>query len=315
MKISAVIPTYNRQAHVLRAIESILAQTVPVEEIIVVDDGSTDGTSEAITARYGSQVKVLRQKNAGVSAARNRGFREAGCEWIAFLDSDDLWLPAKIERQVEAVTVLGPEYGVCFSNCLFEGHPAGLGSVFEEAEFEDKRPFGPFDQPTKYLLGPPSPFRMQSLMLRRSLLEDIGGFDEGLIAMEDLDVLFRLTFKTKFCFVAEPLVRIDRTPSRPHGLCESFATRNDRKYDDLRRVYTRWLMMPETAGTEYERSINGLLRLLSYDSAECKLHELRIRPALTEIGRLREIGDSYPAIIGTFFSRKLAKMRGLSPAR
>lgn len=312
MKISAVIPTYNRKAHVLRAIDSVLAQTTPVKEIIVVDDGSTDGTADAVYGRYGSRVTLLQQENAGVSAARNRGFREARCEWIAFLDSDDIWLPTKIASQVNAVTALGRQFGVCFSNCLYEGHPEGIVSVFQEAAFGDERAFGPFEDPTKYLLGPPSPFRMQSLLLLRSLLEEINGFDEALMAMEDLDVLFRLTFKTRFCFVAEPLVRIDRTPSRPHGLCESFATRNDRKYDDLRRVYTRWLAMAEVAGTEYPRPIGGLLRMLCYDSAESKLHELRIGPALREIAQLRDIGDSYPTIISTFFSRKMAKLRGRS---
>ncbi len=150
---------------------------------------------------------------------------------------------------------------------------------------------------------------MQSIVILRSLLEQISGFDEALRAMEDLDVLFRLTFRTRFCFVSEPLVRIDRTPSRPHGLCEEFNTRNDRKYDDLRRVYCRWLTMPEVTGTDYQQSICRLLRLLSYDSAESKMHEFRVGPTLREIGRLRDIGDSYLTIIRTFFSRKIAKLR------
>ena len=79
-------------------------------EVIVVDDGSTDGTPEAIRSRYGSRVKLIEQKNAGVSAARNHAVREARGEWIAFLDSDDVWLPTKIERQFEVVVALAGEF-------------------------------------------------------------------------------------------------------------------------------------------------------------------------------------------------------------
>ncbi len=308
MKLSAVIPTYNRSVHVLRAIDSVLAQTHPVDEVIVIDDGSTDQTAAAIQQRFGSRAKVIRQDNQGVSAARNRGVREASGEWIAFLDSDDTWLPTKIETQVKALTYLGGEFGLCFSNGIYDGHPDGILSVFQEAAFDDKRTFGTFDQPSEYLLGPPSPFRLQSIIVLRSLLQETA-FDEALRAMEDLDVLFRLTFRTRFCFVAEKLVCIDRKPSRPHGLCEEFAKRNDQTYNDLRRIYSRWLTMPEVKGTDYQRRIRELLRLVSYGCAESNIHQLRIGPALREIGRLRDIGDSYPAIIGTFFSRKIAKLR------
>jgi len=95
LKVSAVIPTYNRRAQVGAAIASVLQQTVPVDEIVVVDDGSTDGTAEWIGSRYGAGVTVVRQQNAGVSAARNRGIRAAHGEWIAFLDSDDSGFPPR----------------------------------------------------------------------------------------------------------------------------------------------------------------------------------------------------------------------------
>jgi glycosyltransferase involved in cell wall biosynthesis len=96
--ISVVIPAYNAEGCVARAIDSVLAQTLPVDEIIVVDDGSRDATSD-VAGRFGDPVRVLRQTNAGPAAARNHGVREARCEWIAFLDADDAWLPTKLECQ------------------------------------------------------------------------------------------------------------------------------------------------------------------------------------------------------------------------
>lgn len=308
MKVSALIPTYNRQAQVLRAIDSVLAQTVPVDEIIVVDDGSTDGTAEAIRSRYGSRVALFTQENAGVSAARNRGIREARGEWIAFLDSDDFWFPTKIERQLEAVAKLGDEFGLCFTDCVYDGNPDMKLSVFEETGLVGVPRFGWLDDPARYVLASREPFWTQSLLVRRRLLTEPNGFDEALTVREDTDVLFRLSFKTRFCFVAEPLVHIDRTPSRD-GLCNLYVTADDRMFDSLERLFTKWLSMPEVAGTEYEQPIREKLRLASYDSAEAKMHQLRIGPALHEIGRLRALDESYASIVVNLFSRKAGKLR------
>ncbi|HEY5957340.1 MAG TPA: glycosyltransferase family A protein, partial [Polyangiaceae bacterium] len=99
-KVTAVIPTYNRREYVQEAIDSIIAQTFRDYEIIVVDDGSTDGTREALPARYGERIRYLWQTNQGESAARNHALSLAMGQYIAFLDSDDLWLPDKLTKQV-----------------------------------------------------------------------------------------------------------------------------------------------------------------------------------------------------------------------
>jgi glycosyltransferase involved in cell wall biosynthesis len=101
--VSVVIPAYNAQAVIGRAVESVLSQTIPPSEILVIDDGSTDCTGRAV-AQYGDKVRYIRQDNAGASAARNRGIQEARGWWIAFLDADDQWLPNRLQRQAELLT-------------------------------------------------------------------------------------------------------------------------------------------------------------------------------------------------------------------
>ncbi|MHC4386164.1 MAG: glycosyltransferase family 2 protein, partial [Planctomycetota bacterium] len=103
MKISVVIPAYNIEDYIERAIDSVLAQTRQPEEIIVVDDGSTDATAQKIKA-YGDQVRYIHQANKGLSGARNTGIRQAQNEWVAFLDGDDEWLPEKLQLQSELLT-------------------------------------------------------------------------------------------------------------------------------------------------------------------------------------------------------------------
>jgi hypothetical protein len=145
-------------------------------------------------------------------------------------------------------------------------------------------------------------------LVLRSLLEEFDGFDETLIVGEDADLVFRLSFKTKFCFVAAPLAEVERAPSRD-GLCNLYTTRDDRKYDSFERRYNKWLRMPEVAGTRFERPIRDSLREFRYDSAEAKIHQFRIGAALGEISRLRTTEASYVAIFANLLRRKIAKIR------
>src|SRR5579871_791259 len=116
ISISAVIPTYNRREHVVRAIKSVLCQIPLPTEIIVVDDGSTDGTAEMLRSMFGSSLKVITQENAGVSAARRRGVLEASGEWIAFLDSDDEWTAGHLEVLRDAIVQTSAEIDWIFGD-------------------------------------------------------------------------------------------------------------------------------------------------------------------------------------------------------
>jgi glycosyltransferase involved in cell wall biosynthesis len=307
LSISAVIPTYNRRAHVLRAVESVFAQTSPVDEVIIVDDGSTDSSADAVRKHFGSAVTVLQQPNSGVSAARNRGVRAARGEWIAFLDSDDIWFPQKTERQMEALRQLGEDVGLCFTDNLFGGNPDMMFSRFEETGFMHAPKIGVLHDPIRYIVGGREPFFTSSLLIRRSLLTGMGGFDEALSIREDTDLVFRLSLLTQFGFVGEPFVQIDRTPSRELGLCNLYSIRNDRVFECSERLYSNWLTLPEVIGTDYERPIRSLLRFAHYDSAEAKIHELRFGPALREIRSLNGLGESYPSVVTTFVVRKIRK--------
>jgi glycosyltransferase involved in cell wall biosynthesis len=229
LKVSVVIPTYNRSAQVLRALDCVFAQTAPVHEVIVVDDGSTDGTAENIQSQHGLRVRVVRQHNRGVSAARNRGICEARGEWVAFLDSDDIWLSTKIQDQLHAIAVTDDRAGLCFTDNFFEGDANRKLSRFEEVGFHASAQFGVLDEPPKLILQNREPLFTSSVMVRRSLFEDIPGFDEGMSIGEDTDLFFRLSFRTSFCYVARTLVGIDRTPTRELGLCNLYFTRNDQK--------------------------------------------------------------------------------------
>src|SRR4051812_17628622 len=117
IRISAVIPTYNRAKTLARAINSILAQTFPLSEILVVDDGSTDDTRRVVES-YGDRVRYFNQANAGVASARNRLVDEARFNWIAFLDSDDYWLPDHLRRMADAIESTQGEAALYFSDVL-----------------------------------------------------------------------------------------------------------------------------------------------------------------------------------------------------
>lgn len=309
MKVTALIPTYNRLAQISRAIDSVLAQTYPVSEVIVVDDGSTDGTADFVEQKYGWRVRLFRQPNSGVSAARNHGIREARGEWIAFLDSDDWWHPEKIEKQFAAIGSYGGAPGVCFTNNVYGGHPEMTFSRFDEVGFGNAPAIGMLDDTAALILEGREPFFTSSFLIQRNLLLKVGGFDQSLAIREDTDIFFRLCFKTPFSFVGEPLTEIDRTPSRSLGLCKMYSTRDDTVFDCSDRIFFKWLAMPEVKGTRYEATVRELLREVFYASAECKIHDMRMKSALRDIGRLKVMGEGVGLIMAKLLARKMRKMK------
>lgn len=191
--VSVIIPTFNRANSVKRAVSSVLYQTFSDYELIVVDDGSTDGTMDS-PAQFVGQVKTFRHpKNLGVSAARNTGIKGTSAPLIAFLDSDDYWLPEKLGVQV-AFFRENPEAVACQTNELWirKGRRVNPGR-------KHLKPSGHIFGPSlrRCLVSP------SSVMVRRALLNEVGLFDEDLPACEDYDLWLRISCR-------DPIHLIDR---------------------------------------------------------------------------------------------------------
>ena len=194
-EVSVIIPTYNRGWILKEAIDSVLAQDFKDFELIVVDDGSTDDTGQILDA-YGQDLIAIRRPNKGVSAARNRGIAAAAGKLIAFLDSDDLWLPRKLATQV----------------AFFHSNPTALINQTEEIWIRNGVRVNPkirhhkfsgmiFERSLALCLVSPS-----AVMMRHSLFEEVGLFDEDLPACEDYDLWLRISWRYPVHLIETPLI-------------------------------------------------------------------------------------------------------------
>ncbi|NQT33163.1 MAG: glycosyltransferase family 2 protein [Candidatus Omnitrophica bacterium] len=197
--ISIIIPTYNRAAMIKRAIESVLVQDYDNMEVIVVDDASKDNTPEVVRSVEDPRlIYIRRPENKGAAAARNTGMRQATGEYIAFLDSDDEYIPGKLGEQVKAFEKLDPVPGLVFTNYWAVG-------ARKELKIPEHVSSGYVDTskvfPASIFCNPPS-----SWMVTKSVVADDGLFDEGLWTMEDIDLFARITRKYPAYFIKEPLM-------------------------------------------------------------------------------------------------------------
>jgi glycosyltransferase involved in cell wall biosynthesis len=206
--VSVVIPAYNSQTFIADAVESALAQTVPPLEIIVVDDGSTDGTIGALE-RFSSQVTLIRQANAGPSAARNCAASHAGGAWLAFLDADDTWLPTKLQKQLQLAA--SEQVKMVYTDRLNVGAKGSLPDIQSDAQqlyrgdvFLD-------------LLLKGNHISLSSVLIDAALFRTLGGFAEHIRSGEDWDLWIRLAERHRIGAVDEPLVRYRFHPTMSSG--------------------------------------------------------------------------------------------------
>lgn len=198
--ITVVIPTFNRVTLLERALDSVLAQTLPANEVIIVDDGSMDNTVSTLKSRYSevdlSKIHFIEQENRGVSAARNAGIAAASHEWIALLDSDDVWHEDKLEKQIQALKK-APEYLICHSDEIWIRN----GHRVNQMNKHKKSGGYIFQQCLPLCVISPS-----SVIIHRIIFDEIGLFDETLPTCEDYDLWLRICSRYPVLFIDEKLI-------------------------------------------------------------------------------------------------------------
>ncbi|MEA3554834.1 MAG: glycosyltransferase family A protein [Campylobacterota bacterium] len=200
MKISVIIPTYNRSEFIVKTIQTVLNQTVKVDEVIVIDDGSTDDTQNILKPFCDTnlnKIKYIKQKNSGVSSARNLGIKISSNDWLCFLDSDDLWEDTKIEEQIK--------FHKQNKNILFS-HTLELwlfnDKVIKQKKHQQKQSGFCFKQNiSNTLIG------ASTVMIHKSILDDVGLFDEDLKVCEDYDLWLRILYKYELGIIEKQLIK------------------------------------------------------------------------------------------------------------
>jgi glycosyltransferase involved in cell wall biosynthesis len=193
--VSVVIPTYNRSELVREAVASVLAQTEAAHEVIVVDDGSTDDTASVLEC-FGSAIRIILQPHRGVSAARNTGIRAAAGEWLAFLDSDDLWLPRKLRVQLDFLSN-HRESRICQTEETWVRN----GRKLNPKQYHKKPQGYCFPQLLERCLISPS-----AVIIHREVFAEVGFFDESLPVCEDYDLWLRIGYRYPIGLIEESLI-------------------------------------------------------------------------------------------------------------
>ncbi|MEW6347591.1 MAG: glycosyltransferase [Thermodesulfobacteriota bacterium] len=276
--VSVVIPTYNRAHLLMRAVESVRRQTFRDFELIVVDDGSSDGTSELLEG-LSADVQSFRHPNRGVAAARNLGIEHSHGELIAFLDSDDEWLPEKLAMQVARYDGANPDF-FCHTNEIWLRN----GKELSQKKIHRKQGGRFFERALERCLISPS-----SAMMSRALLDRFGRFDETLPAAEDYDLWLRVTAYCEVQFIPRPLVI-------KHGGHPDQLSRTVPSIDRFRiRAIEKILADPALPRQYREAAVKELLRKCRIVASGCaakgKIAEAEAYLELTRIYQLRQHGS------------------------
>lgn len=212
MKFSVIIPLYNKASYIRKALESVFAQTYTDYELIIVDDGSTDGSAEIAESflqdpssrlsPFASRLRLLKQPNQGVSAARNNGVGQSRGDYIAFLDADDWWDPTYLERMAQLITDY-PDAGLYASNYYY--HKDGVNIIKVDI------PTGYFNYPKEYFKNFAMPVWTGATMIPREVYEEMGGFPVGIKLGEDFLLWAKIAVQYSVAFLNEPLAYYNNT--------------------------------------------------------------------------------------------------------
>ncbi len=265
-KVSVIIPTYNRERLISRALDSVLKQTFTDYEIIVVDDGSTDYTKDVLK-KYEGRIRYFYQANSGISGARNRGLAEAKGEYIAFLDSDDAWLPEKLAMQV-AILDRDPTVGIVYSKMMI---------LNEEGTHCGFKPNEPTGRNFLELIEIRGDIATSTVMTRKACFDKVGNFDRDLPPMEDFDMWLRIS---KFYKVHEAQ-NITLAYYYRH---DNQATSNPKKvYEGLVKLESKILKMADEAPKHIRAKVIKRLTMDRYTLSRLYYTEGRIRDAFAQL--------------------------------
>jgi glycosyltransferase involved in cell wall biosynthesis len=265
--VSVIIPLYNRPDLVKPVVESVLGQTLPVCEVILIDDGSIEDVKGEVRRQmngnpvWRERVSYSSQENQGQSIALNNGIARAKGDWIAFNANDDLWLPQKLEWQFKALKEFGNECGLCFTDAWFMNNPYMKGiTLFEFAEVQFSETLGIIQDPVRLLVRN-QPVWCQTVVVRTDLVRQIQGYDPSMRFSEDYDFVFRMALLTKFCYVGLPMVLIDRTisPTRHKGAGLNWQKKEFKLQMDERRV-EKQLRLTEELGPDIRKAARANMR-------------------------------------------------------
>jgi glycosyltransferase involved in cell wall biosynthesis len=276
--VSVIIPTYNRAGIISRTIDNVFEQTYRNFELIIVDDGSIDETLEVLK-RYGDRIRVVAQKNAGPAVARNRGARAARGEIIAFQDSDDLWQPTKLDRQV-ALLEMDRSIPCCLCNVLMRVVDGKPFTSFEHSLIRFEHEEGIWLNVADVLTTRFVLFN-QAAAIRRWAFEKVGGFPEDLKYLEDYELPLRLSGVGPWTFIRKPLVVYGENSPL------SFSEQAKKESSILREcevaIYERILALPEGEAFESNAQRNLKWRL---QRARSGIRSSKLMQAQSQIARL-----------------------------
>jgi glycosyltransferase involved in cell wall biosynthesis len=281
--VSVIVPNYNYARYLGEAIDSVLAQTYADIELIVVDDGSTDG-SRAVIESYGDRVTAIFQQNRGVSAARNSGVAASSGEFVAFLDADDAWLGQKAERQVEQLSADAGMGLVHVGVREIDADGQTIGERLDGMSGEVAEELLLFERPV--ILGGGS-----GLMTTRAVLEKVGGFDEQMSTSADWDMFVRIASSYRVAFIPEVLLRYRVHGSNMHS-----------NFEVMERDMLRGLDKAFAAGAGVDRSrcYSNLYKTLAASNYVAGNHSAFLRCAAKSIW-------NRPAAAGYFISSALGR--------
>lgn len=274
IRFSVVIPTYNRARLIGRAIDCVLRQTYPCQELIVVDDGSTDDTVNVVRAA-GPQVRLIQADHGGPSKARNRGVREAVSEWIAFLDSDDLWHPEYLARMAHAIEVTQGAAAYYFSDVEYRNQSASW-LHWTNCGFQVQEPVTLIPRATALVTGERHPMLLPFTVFRKEKYLADGGLMESLWSGEDTHLFIRIGLVEPLCAVggAGGVVTTDET-NPGNRLTIAFNTSTSRRWTGMVELYKDLLSRDEILTGETRALFRDRLAYSYWRVARLSLAEKR----------------------------------------